>query len=120
MPHFVVDCSKSVLSSHDGATVTKEVHLAAVSTGLFGEANVQVRINSFDDYLKVNEKQDFIQVVANILEGRTAEQKIALSETVVTKLVEMFPNVPVVGMDILNVEKGTGFNKNKLLAKSEK
>ena len=114
MPHFVLDCSKSILSIHDGETITKKVHVAANSTGLFGEKNVQVRINTFDDYRKGNEKQDFIQVFASILEGRTPEQKLELSKAVIKELADMFPQVETIGIDILDLEKGTGFNKTKL------
>lgn len=114
MPHFVVDCSKSILSIHDGETITKEVHMAANSTGLFSENNIQVRLNPFDDYRIGNKKQEFIQVFASILEGRTPEQKLGLSKTVVKKLAEMFPEVLTIGIDIRDMEKGTGFNKNKL------
>lgn len=114
MPHFVVDCSKSVTALHDGQTIAKQVHLAANSTGLFSEANIQVRINCFDDYSVGNNKQDFIQVFAHILEGRTAEQKLDLSKAVIKQLAEMFPKVATIGIDIKDLEKGTGFSKNKL------
>ena len=114
MPHFVVDCSKSILSSHDGEAITKEVHKAANSTGLFSESNVQVRVNTFDDFRVGNVKQEFIQVFASILEGRTPEQKLNLSKAVIKALVEMFPKVSTIGIDINDLEKGTGFNRNMM------
>jgi len=114
MPHFVVDCSKSVFSTHDGDTITKKVHLAAISTGLFSEANVQIRITPFDHYLKGNEKQEFIHVFASILEGRTPEQKLALSKAVVTELADIFPDIPHIGVDIRDIQKGTGFSNKGL------
>jgi len=114
MPHFVIDCSNSVLSLHDGETITKQVHIAANSTGLFSEANVQVRVVPFNDYRKGNEKQDFIHVFASILEGRTPEQKLELSKAVIKELAGMFPDVPHVGIDIQDIQKGTGFSKASL------
>ena len=114
MPHFVIDCSKSILSTHSGEAITEQVHIAANATGLFGEKNVQVRINPFDDYRVGNIEQDFIQVFASILEGRTPEQKLDLSKAVIRKLAEMFPQVATIGIDINDLEKGTGFNRNML------
>lgn len=112
MPHFVVDCSKSILSIHDGEAITQHVHMGVCSTGLFSENNVQIRVNPFDDYRIGNKKQEFIHFFASILEGRTSEQKLNLSTVVVRKLTEMFPQVPIIGIDIKDLEKGTGFYKN--------
>jgi len=114
MPHFVVDCSKSILSTHDGETISKQVHMAANSTGLFGEKNIQVRVNVVEHYRIGNIEEDSIHVFASILEGRTIEQKLDLSKTVIEKLAELFPQVSNIGIDIKNLEKGTGFNKSRL------
>lgn len=114
MPHFVVDCSKSLAAIQDGQSIAKQVHTAANSTELFSETNIQVRINFYDDYSVGNVKEDFIHVFAHILEGRTAEQKLELSKAVVKQLAEMLPQVPTIGIDIKDLEKGTGFSKNKL------
>lgn len=114
MPHLVVDCSESVLSFHKEETINKQVHIAANSTGLFSEKNIQVRVKAYSANLVGGESESFIQVFASILEGRTKEQKQTLSKAVVTKLAEMFPEVPHIGMNIRDMEKGTGFSKNSL------
>ncbi len=111
MPHFVVDCSENVLLSQDGDTITERVHIAASSTELFSESNIQVRVNAFQHHRIGNKKEDFIQVFAHILEGRTTEQKVRLSKSVIATLSEMFPDVATIGIDIIDLEKGTGFNK---------
>jgi len=114
MPHFVVDCSESVLSVNDAATITKEVHGAAVSTGLFKEGNIQVRVSPFTDYTVGGEKTDFIHVFGAILEGRTPEQKKALSVAVTQALADLFPSVDQIGVNIRDLEKGTGCSKASL------
>ena len=116
MPHFVVDCSESILSTHAEETINEQLHQAANSTGLFSEGNIQVRVKAYSANLVGGKKQEFIQVFASILEGRTKEQKQALSQTVVAKLVEMFPEVQEIGMNIRDMEKGTGCSKSKLMA----
>ncbi|MBX2849027.1 MAG: hypothetical protein KTR16_11950 [Acidiferrobacterales bacterium] len=114
MPHFVVDCSKSALEAQDPEFIVEEIHTAANSTGLFSPDNVQVRINAFDTHIIGGQKKDFIHVFASILEGRDAEKKKNLSMALGAKLAELFPDFKVIGVDIKDLEKGTGFNRGML------
>jgi len=47
MPHFVMDCSESVLEYHDEEFIIEQIHLIANSTGLFDEGDIKVRMNPF-------------------------------------------------------------------------
>ncbi|PWQ96829.1 5-carboxymethyl-2-hydroxymuconate Delta-isomerase [Leucothrix arctica] len=114
MPHFVIDCSESLLSTHDAEAINLHVHKAANSTELFGESNIQVRLVPFSNSFMGGKKVESIHVFASILEGRTKEQKLALSKAVITALAEMFPDVETIGMDVCDLEKGVGFSKKKL------
>lgn len=114
MPHFVIDCSKSILSIHDEQTINEQIHLIANSSGLFDEADIKVRVNPFGHYLVGNKKADFIHVFANIMEGRTNQQKATLSKHIVSKLNKMFPNVANIAMNVSDFEKATYSNKNML------
>jgi len=55
-----------------------------------------------------------MHVFASILEGRTKEQKLDLSKSVITALAGLFPDVENIGMDIADLEKGVGFSKKRL------
>ena len=114
MPHFVIDCSENLLSTHSIETINTHVHKAANLTGLFGESNIQVRVNSFKDSFMGGVKTDTIHVFARILEGRTKEQKLDLSKAVITALAELYPDVENIGIDVRDLEKGVGFTKKKL------
>ncbi len=107
MPHFVIDCSQEILDLKPEDEILREVHLAAVSAELFGEGgNVKVRINPYENCLFGGNKNElFIHVFSTIMEGRTIEQKARLSRAIVTKLVEMFPSVPNVAMNVNEFEK---------------
>jgi len=105
LPHFVVDCSESVLDLVPGEQIISEVHSLANSTGLFGEGDIKVRINPYQLYSCGNQREDFIQVFSSITEGRTDEQKENLSRVILSKLVEMFPNVEHIAMNVINLEK---------------
>ena len=114
MPHFIIDCSESILKSHSEEEIIEQVHISAVSTKLFNKNDVKVRVNFFKKYSTGDKKEDFIHVFANIMEGRTIKQKANLSKTIVKDLAFMFPTVPNIGTNVIEFEKTTYFNKNML------
>lgn len=114
MPHFIIDCSEGILKLHSEEEIIKQVHLSAVSTGLFNKNDVKVRVNFFKKYSTGDKMEDFIHVFANIMEGRTIEQKANLSKTIVKDLSLIFPLVPNIGTNVIEFERTTYFNKNML------
>ncbi len=110
----MIDCASSILEVCDEATLNKEIHKVANSTGLFIESDIKVRVNPFNNYLVGNEKNEFIHVFTHIMQGRTTEQKAALSKAVVTMLNDKFPEVANIAMNINDFEKATYCNKNQL------
>ena len=114
MPHFIIDCSENILKSHSEDEIIKQVQISAISTKLFHKNDVKVRVNSFEKYSTGDKKEDFIHVFANIMEGRSIEQKANLSKTIVKDLALMFPSVPNIGTNVIEFERATYFNKNML------
>tara|TARA_B100000767_G_C19665787_1_gene493037 strand:- start:372 stop:716 length:345 start_codon:yes stop_codon:yes gene_type:complete len=111
MPHFVIDCSKSILKSHSEDYIIEQIHLVAKSTKLFAESDIKVRVNGFEKYLVGNKREDFIHVFAHIMQGRTTEQKAHLSKLMVTKLVSLFPEIMNIAININDFEKATYCNR---------
>ena len=111
MPHFVLDCSENILRLHPPMIIIEEVFKLAKSTGLFAEKDIKVRLNPFQYFTTGGSPDDFIHVFANIMEGRNTEQKKHLSDTIVTRLKEMFPEVPILSINIRDFEKATYCNK---------
>ncbi|NRB37728.1 MAG: 5-carboxymethyl-2-hydroxymuconate Delta-isomerase [Pseudomonadales bacterium] len=114
MPHFLIDCSESIFKFHTEAEIIEKVHLAAKSTELFNENDIKVRVNSFKKYSTGNKVEDFIHVFAHIMEGRTNEQKLDLSKSIVQTLTSMFINVPNIGANVIEFENANYYNKNML------
>lgn len=111
MPHFVVDCSERVIKLETPEKIMQKVYDTAASTGLFAPGDIKVRINPFQYYNIGNTKDDFIHVFANIMQGRNTEQKANLSKQIVTELKAMFPEVPIISINIRDFEKATYCNK---------
>ncbi|NQZ21901.1 MAG: 5-carboxymethyl-2-hydroxymuconate Delta-isomerase [Colwellia sp.] len=114
MPHFVVDCSESILLIHHVNIINEQIHRVANSTGLFQESDIKVRVNPFSNYIVGNKQEDFIHVFSNIMEGRTIEQKANLSKLIVEKLTEMFPNIRNIAMNVRDFERATYCNKTMI------
>lgn len=114
MPHFVIDCSENVIRLKSADDIMQEVFNAAMSTGLFVESEIKVRINPFSYYNNGNSLNDFMHVFGYIMEGRDTDQKSRLSKAIVTALNTILPEVPVISINIKDFEKATYFNKTMI------
>ena len=114
MPHFVIDCSKNVISLKSSNDIMQQVFKAAESTNLFEKDDIKVRINPFQYYQIGENKNGFIHVFANIMEGRTAIQKRNLSEIITATLKTMFPDLSIISINIRDFEKASYCNKSMI------
>lgn len=111
MPHFVADCSPELLRIHDEGTIIDALHRAAYSSGLFEESDIKVRVHPFEHYAVGGRRDDFIHVFCWIMQGRSVEQRAALSKAIVSELAGMFPALPRIAANIAEFEKATYFNR---------
>ncbi|BDS09404.1 5-carboxymethyl-2-hydroxymuconate Delta-isomerase [Aureispira anguillae] len=114
MPHFVIDCSEQIIEQQNPEKIMQLVYDTAAATNLFAAGDIKVRITPFKPaYYNIgNTKDDFIHVFANIMEGRNTAQKSNLSRQIVSQLKKMFPDVPVISINIRDFEKSTYCNKS--------
>lgn len=114
MPHFKIDCAERILTEHKPSEIMAEVYEAALASKLFDSHEIKVRINPFQYYNVANSKSNFLHVFAYIMQGRTTAQKADLSRRIVSRLKEMFPEVPVISINIMDFEKATYCNKTMI------
>lgn len=111
MPHFVIDCSEQIVKLKSPEEIIQKVYETAKSTGLFLPEEIKVRINPFRYYTVGNTKDNFIHVFTNIMQGRNTEQKANLSREIVAELKILFPEVPIISINIRDFEKATYCNR---------
>lgn len=111
MPHFVIDCSKNILKIKSSKEIIQKIYDTTESTELFNKGDIKLRINSFEYYNIKNNRDDFIHIFANIMEGRTASQKNNFSERIITELKLLFPEVSIISNNIKYFKKATCRNK---------
>jgi len=111
MPHFVIDCSENIVRQKSPAEIMRAVYEVAEGTGLFKVGDVKVRLRPYEYFQLGTGQTDFIHVFANIMEGRTIEQKANLSKKIAERLNEMFPDISGLSINIREFEKASYSNK---------
>ncbi|MGO4551990.1 5-carboxymethyl-2-hydroxymuconate Delta-isomerase [Lysobacter sp. 2RAF19] len=114
MPHFIVDCSRDLLGIHDQESIIARLHRVANASGLFVESDIKVRINPYDTYAVGGERRDFLHTFAWIMQGRSVEQRAALSRAIVREMADMFPRLDRIAVNIAEFEKATYCNRAML------
>ena len=114
MPHFIIDCSENIIKIKTPNEIMQVVHDTAEASGLFEKGDIKVRLNPFQYYNLGNSKDDFIHIFANMMEGRNTVQKAELSKNIVSSLKLIFPNVPIISINIRDFEKSTYCNKSMI------
>ena len=114
MPHFVIDCSEDILKTIEPKSIIDNVLSSAEDTELFGKGDVKVRIVPFDKYTCGGTDKSFLHVTADIMGGRTSEQKANLSKKVIENLAPLLPGVEFVSIDIRDIDPDTYTNLAKL------
>ena len=114
MPHFILDCSTDIFEQHDTQHVMQVVFETARQCGLFRPDDIKVRVRSFSDFVTGGTGDRFMLVFAYIMEGRSVTQKAALSESIVAALTGLFPDVPVISMNVMDFEKSTYHNRDTI------
>lgn len=112
MPHFIIDCSEEILNQKSPNEIMDAVYEVAEDSALFAKNDIKVRIVPFKYYKLGGEKKNFIHVFGNIMEGRTTKQKANLSKKIIERLNLIFPEVPIISMNIREFEAATYCNKS--------
>ena len=111
MPHFIIDCSENIIQQKSPDEVMQAVFDVAQSTGLFLVDDIKVRMRPYQYFKLARNKIDFIHIFANIMEGRSTEQKANLSKRMMERLNEMFPDISILSINIREFEAATYSNK---------
>ena len=112
MPHFIIDCSESIIQYRSPEEMMQAVYEVAEVTGLFEKNDIKVRLQPFQYFKLGGNKNNFIHVFGYIMEGRTTEQKAGLSKQIIERLYTLFPGVSILSMNITEFELATYSNKS--------
>ena len=104
MPHIIIEHSTDGHGSLDAASLMQSLHDAAAATGVVQAADLQIRATAFEHYLVAGRRDGFCHVSLYLLEGRTPEQKVLLSEALRAAMVRLLPATKSLSVDIRDMD----------------
>ncbi|MDB5655478.1 MAG: 5-carboxymethyl-2-hydroxymuconate isomerase [Tardiphaga sp.] len=104
MPHIVIEHSTDGHAQFDASALMQALHDAAAGTGVVQAADLKIRALAYADYLVAGQRDGFCHVSLYLLEGRTPEQKVMLSEALRTALVQWLPQTKSLSVDIRDMD----------------
>jgi 5-carboxymethyl-2-hydroxymuconate isomerase len=104
MPHIVIEHSTDGHAHFDATTLMQALHEAAAGTGVVQAADLKIRAQAYADYLVGGQRDGFCHVSLYLLEGRTPEQKVLLSEALRAAMVPLLPQTKSLSVDIRDMD----------------
>ena len=102
MPHIVIEHSGH--AAFDAPALMRALHDAAANTGVVRAADLKLRTIAYSEYLVAGERDGFCHVSVYMLEGRTPEQKVAVSEALRAAMVRLLPDTKSLSVDIRDMD----------------
>lgn len=107
MPHLIIEYAETAVTDIQVDTMMEAVHEAAVSTGLFDEANIKTRAIPLRYYHLGRNGGGFIYVQCRIHTGRSDEQKRKLSESLLAALCDMPLSVKETTVEVVEMDSSS-------------
>lgn len=109
MPHCIIEHSSSI----EAPELIEKVFQGAFESNLFAEdgSDIKVRSLAYDHYQTGTVKEDFIHVVVRILSGRSEEDKLFLSKSVMSQLEQMDLVGASLTVEIVDIDRSS-YSKN--------
>ena len=107
MPHLIIEYAKPLAQDTDIQGLVDAVFDAAPASELFDPKAIKVRATGIDAYSTAGTDQAFIHVDIKLLPGRSSEQKKALSERVLDKVLSIVSDTVAVSVEINILDKDT-------------
>ena len=104
MPHIVIEHSTEGHGHFDADALMRALHEAAAGTGVVQAADLKIRAMAFADYLVAGTRDGFCHVSLYLLEGRSPEQKVQLSEALRAAMVALLPQTKSLSVDIRDMD----------------
>lgn len=104
MPHFIVERTAQGATGPSVSTLMAEIHKAAVSTSIFNEKTIKVRVREYDDVLVAGEPASFIHVTIYLIDGRDKPTKKRLATAIHDCLRRLDPEVISVSVDVRDLD----------------
>jgi 5-carboxymethyl-2-hydroxymuconate isomerase len=110
MPHAIIEHSVNLNAGEGASSLPDIVHQTMIASGLFNANDVKTRLHPVSDYrVGVKGAQgNFVHILIYLLEGRTLEQKQALTQNVFDALQSQYHQpIEQLSVDIQDMARAT-------------
>ena len=109
MPHLILEYSANLRETYPTSKTLAALHHTMIKSGLFTAADIKSRAYEAADYLvgETGTEASFAHVRVYLLEGRSLEQRKALSEALFSHLARHLPQAEQHTVDIRELNKET-------------
>lgn len=105
MPHVIIEHSEDVAGQMAIDDLIAALHEATLSSGLFPEHDIKTRAIAYRHHRTGQTRDSFVHVAVHLLDGRSDEQKCALSEAILAAIEPLLPGVASVGVEIIDIHR---------------
>ena len=81
MPHIILEYAAPTLTPH-ADKLLRAAYDAVVDSGLFQYESIKARHIAYDAFILPKESHNFAHIMVKILDGRTSQQRAAVSDAV--------------------------------------
>lgn len=121
MPHFVIEYSANLEPDIELRAIVDAVHKSAMESGLFKIGGIRVRTLKHETYKIAdgNPEHAFLHVRANILEGRSVEDRERLGNATIAAVDALLANAHkkrgiALSVEVSEIDHNMSFKKNSL------
>ncbi|GAC19304.1 5-carboxymethyl-2-hydroxymuconate Delta-isomerase [Paraglaciecola arctica] len=107
MPNFVIEYSGSLTQQIDADTLMDKVFEGAKDSGHFPPEAIKIRIEPRANFRLHDKYKDFLHVSAHILSGRSDQQKIEISNAVLTPLKTLGLSSVFVSVEVVDIHRAS-------------
>jgi len=111
MPHCIIEYAKGLEDNLNVSNMVKTVHIGALKSGLFAEADIKTRAVPYEYFQTGTNDMPFIHVTTRILSGRTRQQKSLLTRQILAELkqLQLQQQLPAISLtvEVLDIERET-------------
>ncbi len=104
MPHIIIEYAQNLDTSLDINALVNTTYNGALRSDLFEPEAIIIRAIAYPHYLVAGEVQDFIHLRAQILSGRSEQQKKHLSQCLLES-VAMLTTVPRLSVEVVDMDR---------------
>jgi len=112
MPHLVIEYMPTENSDVSDEDLMTAVHWAAVSTGIFEESAIKVRVKQYQSAFVAGRHDNFVHVTIYLIDGRDTETKKRLTQTVHDRLASLFVDYASISVDARDLDRDV-YTKSK-------